>query len=280
MILFGTTYTPTFAKNHARIGYDNVIPSATVTGSTEESGFPADAVKNQMTYELWRPTAVPATLTATFDEQIIDYVGIAAHNLGDSGSTVAIEYQQDGNWIPMEFGLPDTIGETLDFDFTTQQFCVFDPISDNSALLYQFAPVQCTGIRITVDGAIASVGVIYAGRMLEMYRPFYAGFSPGSLSRKTTIRPNKSVNGQWLGRSVLREGLKAQFNWENTPLSWYQLNVDPFSRAAIDAPFFIAWNAKTHPDHVMYAWTSEDIAPETTGTLNYVSFGFSAEGVE
>ena len=280
MILFSDNYAPTFPANHARIGYDNLTPDATVSASTEEAGFPASSVKNQMTYEFWRPTAVPATLAVTFAAQPVDYVGIAAHNLADTGGTVAIEYQQGGVWHTLTFVVPTGIGATLDLDFAAQQYNVFENIADNGAILFQFAEVNCTGVRVTIDGAVSSVGVVYAGRMLEMYRPFYSSHQPGKLSRKTTIKPNKSVNGQFLGRSVLRQGLVEQYGWGNTPISWYQLNIDPLSRAAIEAPLFIAWNPLEHPDHVLYGWTSDDISPTLSGTLNHVDFGFSVEGVE
>lgn len=280
MFLFGEGYSGTFPRNHARIGYDNAVPSSTVAASTSEAGFPATATQNQLTYELWRPTAVPATLTYTFDAQPIGYVGIAAHNLGEVGAAVSIEYQQGGSWYPLVFEVPQDIGATLSLDFAAQTYQVYQQISDTGAVFYQFNEVNCTGIRINLTGAIASIGVVYAGRVLEMYRPFYSGHTPGTLARKTTIRPNKSVNGQWLGRSVLREGLNGQFNWNNTPLPWYETNVEPFSQAAINAPFFIAWNPKQHPDHVLYAWTSEDIAPTLSGVRNLCEFGFSAEGVE
>jgi hypothetical protein len=250
--------------NHARIGYDNHIDdtTTTVTASTEAAGFELDATQNPLTYDKWKPTALPATAKYDFGSaKTFGYIGIAAHTLGTEGATVVAEYSTD-----------DISYTTLNVDTSP---------NDDSAIMLLFAEVSARYLRLTISGStIPVIGVVYCGQVLSMYRPFYSGHTPGVLSRKTTIKPNKSVNGVWLGRSVIRSGLVADYSWQNTPIGWYESNFEPFVQHAIEKPFFVAWNPSEHADHVLYAWTSDDISPQLTGTLDLCEFGFSAEGVE
>jgi len=251
-----------FPLNNARIGYIDYCRSGTVTPSTEAVGFEADATQNRFTYDLYKPTALPATLTYDLgSETIFNYIGIAAHTLGSSLTTVVAEYSTD--------------------NVTYTSLNVDSLPANDRAIMLLFDDVAARYMRLTFTGAtIPSIGVVYCGVTLDMYRPFYGGHTPGVLSRETTIKPNKSVGGQWLGRSVIRQGLSAQYNWKNTPISWYEANVDPFSKSAIEDPFFIAWNPLQFPTHVLYAWTSEDIKPTLSGTRDLCEFGFSVEGIE
>lgn len=279
MIFCSTGYVAEFPKNHARIGYDNCVPEATVSATSEAAGFPASAVKNQLTYEAWKPSTVPATLTIQFPERLIDYIGIAASTVETDGATLTIELERGGQWVEATFFEGGT-GATLSLDFVNQEYSVYEEVLSNRAMIYQLGAALTTGIRITMTGSAASLGVVYCGKMLEMYRPFYGGHTPGVLSRTTTVKPNKSVNGQWLGRSIIRQGLSAEYSWKHTPIGWYQENVEPFSKAAITSPFFVAWNPAQFPDHVLYAWTSDDIKPTLMGVRDYCEFGFSVEGYD
>jgi hypothetical protein len=251
-----------FPLNHGRIGYIDYARSGTVTPSTEAVGFEADATQNRFTYDLYRPTALPATLTYDLGAaKAYNYIGIAGHTLGTAQTTVVAEYSTD-----------NITYTTLDVDHI--------PANDRAIMLL-FDEVTARYMRLTLSGAtIPSISVVYCGSTLDMYRPFYSGHTPGVLSRMTTVKPNKSVGGQWLGRSVIRQGLSAQYKWNNTPLSWYETYMDPFSKAAITDPFFIAWNPLEHPTHVLYAWTSEDVKPTLSGTLDFCEFGFSVDGIE
>jgi hypothetical protein len=246
--------------NHARIGYENFTPDSTVTATTETVDFPAVAIKNQMTFESWKPTVLPATITIAFgSSKSIGYIGVASHSL--NGNTVTPEYSTDGAvWNPLD---------------------AINTPTDDSAILMLFTTVAATHVRLTITGSgTPTIAVVYVGQILEMLRPFYSGHTPAVLSRQTVIKPNKSVGGQWLGRSVLRQGLATQYEWANSDITWYEDNFETFVEAAIVAPFFIAWNILEHIDHVAYEWTSDDIAPSLSGTLDHVTFGFSAEGIE
>lgn len=245
---------------HARIGYDNFVKGSTVTATSEVSGFPADAVALSMTYERWQPSAMPATLSIDAGSASdADYIGIAAHTLGSTGATVAIEYSTDNmSWTTVETISP----------------------ADDSAIMVLFTSVQAQYWRLVISGTTApQIGVVYIGQVLAMQRGIYGGHSPGKLSRQTTIRPTRSEGGQWLGRSVIRQGYSESYSWDNLTATWYRDNFDPFVEAAIQYPFFVAWQPLRHPSEVLYAWTSDNISPSNSGTRDLMSVGFSAQGL-
>lgn len=256
-------FSPATPINHARILWDNVSENAALAASSEESAaFSADAVQNHLTYEYWRPAAMPATLSfALSQKRIINCVSLGAHTLSSAGASVSIEYSQNGgvNWI----SVPITA----------------TPAS-NGALMLLFNDVVANAVRLIFTGSsVFSLGVVYVGKTLDMYRPIYSGHRPDTMSRATTIRPNRSVKGALLGWSVQRNGFSVSYQWDLTPLPWYRQNVDQFAVRAQTRPFFIAWNPGESPEDCMLAWTTKDITPSISGRLNYVEFSIDAEGL-
>lgn len=251
-----------FGTNHARIGYENFVPDSVVTGSSEQTDWPASAVKNLLTYDGWKPLSMNADIVIDMQSnKAVDYIGLAAHTLGSNSVSIVASYSLNGSSYT---------------DLGVSQL----PSTDR-AIMLMFEQVTARYIKIEFIGASTfKLGVVYVGAALEMYRPFYGGHMPGPLNRKTTVKPNKSVGGQWLGRSIIREGVSSEFKWQHTPIDWYQTNVDPFAIHAREKPFFIVWNPRDYPEHAMYAWTSSTIAPTFMGLRDYVEFGFSVEGVE
>lgn len=243
----------------ARIGYRTIVPDATVTASSEAPDFPASAVAHPLTYERWRPTAAPAELLIDAGGWVdVDYVAIAAHTIGSADATVVIAHSQDGE------------------DWTDAM--VIDPDSDN-AIMALFEQVTARYWRIQIS-EVAEIGVVYIGRALVMQRGIYGGHSPGTLSRQTEISPTRSVTGQFLGRSIVRQGFNTSYEWSNLTAGWYRQEFDPFVEAALRRPFFIAWKPDRFPDEVLYAWCNDDIQPSNMGKRDLMQVGFAVEAVK
>ena len=81
MIKIQTGFNPTIPLSHSRIGHQTYTRTGTATASTATTTFPADAPLNPLTYEFWRPTAIPATIAATakpaVKAEVIDIAAIA-----------------------------------------------------------------------------------------------------------------------------------------------------------------------------------------------------------
>ncbi len=244
---------------HARIGYDNFVPAATVTATSAEAVWPVDSVQRENTFERWQPTSGNGSITIdNGTEKPADYIGIAAHTLGASSSTVTVEHSSDNSsWTTIETVSP----------------------ADSSAIMVIFAEVTDRYFRVSVAGSTApQIGVIYLGVALAMQRAIYSGHTPITLGRRTVKRPTKSQDGQFLGSSTIRNGLQTGFAWKHLKAQWYRDNFDPFVKAARNKPFFIAWRPSKFPGEIGYCWSTNDITPSNMGVLDYMDVSMSVEG--
>ena len=112
-----------------------------------------------------------------------------------------------------------------------------------------------------------------------MTRTIFGGHSPITLSAKTEYRNSVSETGQWLGRSIARQGTETEYSFTLVDDLWYRENFQPFVESAKTNPFFIAWRPDLYPDEVAYVWTTEDIKPQNRGgSTRLMNFAFSVEG--
>lgn len=247
-------------NDYARIGYQSILPDATLSGTAGTSGYPMSAVTNPATYERYTPSAMPATIQADSGAAVaVDYVGIAAHNLGSKGCTVYVESSTDASTWTTRLTLTPTTDTTL--------FGMFDSVSARYW-------------RVRITGATApTVGVVFLGAMLTMPRTIYGGHTPITLARVTAVRPALSETGQWLGASQTRAGFSTSFAWKNLGAAWYRENFDPFvATNPRVSPFFIAWRPYSFPDEVGYCWATDDISPSNQGTRDWMSVDMKVEG--
>lgn len=260
MIKVQTGFNPTIPLSHSRIGHQTYTRTGTASASTSAVDFPADAPLNEMTYEFWRPTAIPATWTLDAGASVsANYFGIAAHTLGSSGTTITIQSSPDNStWTTIDSITP----------------------TDDSPIMFLFASVTARYYRLSITGStIPSVGVIYVGTVLEMLRPCYGGLVPISLSRDTVIRPNRSEGGQWLGRSVIRSGSSMSVDYKNLDNAWVRTDFRDFINDAVIHPFFFAWRPDNYPDDVGYVWVSDDIKPNNMGVNSLMQVSFNMTGL-
>lgn len=246
---------------HARIAHaSNWLTAGTVTASSTATGYFADAPDNSLTYEVWKPSALLATWELAWGAaQTADYCAIAGHNFGTNGNTVTVQYDVagTGTWVTAVTVAP----------------------ADDSPLFCIFEPVAAKKWRISISGGTApEVAVVRFGVALQMYRPFYGGFSPVFMNRQSIVRSNASERGQWLGRTTIRTDISGQYSWSNLPEAWVRANIYPLIKALESDPMFIAWRPGENND-VDYAWTTEAVAaPSLAGVRDLMTFSISARG--
>lgn len=260
MIKIQTGFNPNIPLSHSRIGHQTYTRTGTASASSAQVDFPADAPLNELTYEFWRPNALPAVWTLDAGSSVSgNYFGIGAHTLGTSGNTIFIQGSNDN----ITFTNIDSLTPT-----------------DNSPIMFLFASVSYRYWRISIaGGSFPSIGVIYVGMVLEMLRPCYAGLTPISLSRDTVIRPNRSEGGQWLGRSVIRSGSSMSCSYNNLDNAWTRTTFKEFIEDAVLYPFFFAWRPDNYPEDVGYVWVAEDIKPSNTGVRDLMQVSLNMSGL-
>lgn len=226
----------------SRILWDNLLLSGSFTATSEDEGFEAERAQSMDTVSWWRPAA-GATLTATFTAADIDCVAIAAHTIGSEGVTATVQVYTGGSWVNAH-----------------------DPISPetDAAIMVAFRPVTATGVRVTLSGQ-AIIGVLAAGKMLVTECQPTTDVLPLSLIRATEYQTNRSVTGQFMGRSMTATTRPFSVSWPFLRRSWYEANFLPFALAARENPFFLAIRPGHDASDVAYALTSDDVNPTRNG---------------
>lgn len=251
---------PPFPLTHAMIGYRTICTADNVIASSQAAGSPAEDAVNIFTNEYWRPETLPATWTVDAGTGVdTDYIGIAAHTLGTSGATVAMQYSTDGStWTTLYSLTP----------------------ADNAPIMLIYETLTARYWRLSVTGSTAPrIGVVYIGQMLQMQRPIYGGHSPITLNRSTVIYNQMTEAGQFTARSITRQGNGASYAWKNLTAGWYRQYFDPFVKAARRVPFFIAWRPITFPTEVGFVWTNADIRPSNMGIRDLMEVSMDVLGV-
>lgn len=258
VVIDGTLTNP----NYPRFGYSNLSRTATVTASSEATDFDATNVQNGLTWNFWKPTTQNSYLDFAFGSSTtINYVGIAAHNMGTQGNTVLIQRANGTS--------PETY-TTIDSHTPT----------DDSVIMFLFDDVSNTDFRISITGgSVPSIGVVYMGDVMVSERPFYGGHTPITLSKKTVVRPQKSEGGQWLGRTKIREGAQTSITINNLSAAWVRSTFSDFIDSAIDYPFFFAWRPTSYPAEVAYCWTAGDITASNTGQADKMQTSFNVDAL-
>lgn len=226
-------------ESHARILYNNLLNASSVTD--------AEKVLTPNTWERW--TSASGTMEARFQTGSsvkVNAIGIAAHNLGSTGSQVVV-----------------STSDTVNGTFTAR--AVATP-TDNSPLLFLFDDVDdCEDVKVTITGGTdREVGVVYVGEALQMFQPIYGGHNPNDLNNKTTYRNNNSESGQFLGRTVIRRGGETRFRWQHLDPEWVRQKFKPFIESAITQPFFINWRPDLY-NVTAFGYTSNDITVSNMG---------------
>ena len=272
-VLIEPGHVTEYPLNHARILYGNAITAATATGARAK--FPASAALTETTYERWSPAESGDSITLTFPSQNINAIALAAH----SELQPTIEVRHNGAFIDVT-AYPTNDDPSLISDFTTDTHQLLNYSPDNQAILFLLKPRRVDAIRITVtySGTAPTLGVVRAGNVLEMARPFYQGHNPAILAADNTLRPNVSESGEWLGASLIRQGRSVKMDWQNLASSWIREKWTPFSKTIKTSPFIIAWNAKKFSTDVFYCSSSDTPMPTHSGPRDLMSVSLSARG--
>lgn len=275
------TLTLTRPLRNSRIGYDNNVTESNVT-ATAVAGFPASALGNPLTYELWKPPVFPATIDVDAGRQVtVDYVGLGVHHLGGCKVTVSSSVNGSDYTEVAEAVLVRDRAAMMLFEAVTARYWRLDieGWAIEPTLLLDFVNQEYS-VGDYTDVANAFLGVLFIGQALQMERSFYGNYTPAPYSKDTEIRPTRSEGGQWLGRSVVRKGFVNDYSYRHLAADWVRDTFEPFIDHAVTLPFFISWRPEGYADEVLYGQVENDIQPSNMGIRNLmqVSFQVKAHG--
>jgi len=243
---------PTENPSGALIGYNNLLVTA-----TNDDGSKA-LIPN--TWEKWFGTVGGTTMKFQLaSSSDIDFVGIASHNLSSGAFKITVSTAV-------------TVGGAL---------TIVDEINplDNSPIMLTFDTRTVEEVVVVLSTSSAQIGVVYAGKALQMQRDIYGGHSPITLSAQTKYQSNISDTGQFLGRNIVSQGSEANFSWRLLDPDWYRENFQPFVVSARTKPFFMLWRPDMYASEIAFGQTTSDIKPTNMGGGHgrmSVSFNMSA----
>lgn len=234
-----------FSANNPIVGYHNVITVAGVVAETEAAGAPALNLANPSTYLFWRgANATAQRITFSIPAEyvgLIDYVGVAAHNLGTVAASIAIEARANV------------------LDAWTQQVAP-QMLSDDSPYLGRFTPASFAEVSILLGAGAAApqIAAVYVGKLLVLERRIYVGHQPMTFNRETSFTTGESEEGQFLGRLQSKQMQRTALDLQNITPAFYRSSVEPWFQHAATKPFFWAWRPSSYPHEVGYAWSLGD----------------------
>jgi hypothetical protein len=238
---------------HARILW------APITGAVTADGAGGDLAANDYTWQRWTADTYPASWTITTDANAdVDTLFIAGHNLGSVGATVVVATS------------------TITSGLVVSRATVVP--TDDSTIAVMFsqstgAPHVVRRVRVTISGGTgpAQVGIIRAGKALQMEQPVFGGVRPIGLNRVIETRAAISETGQWLGRTIQRRALSTEMVWEHLRAAWYRANFEPFARVLPVRPFGLIQNPARMPESVAWCWTDAAPKPSNMGVRDFMT---------
>jgi len=234
--------------------------TGTIAASSEVAGFAATEAANDLTYQLWRPSALPATWEVDFGgAETVSYFGIAAHSLGSSGNTVAAQVWSGGAWVTVATHTPQ----------------------DDSPILVLCAAKLVSKARIVVSGGtVPDIAVIRFGDILEFPQPAaYVGRRDIQQLAIAEYRTTISDGGHVQGRYISRRGQSFTLAVAHLSETWKASDLDPLILHLETEAVFVADRPGEFPASVAFGQTVAPVVPERAVPNASVSISVSMEFV-
>ncbi len=234
-------------ENNPFIAHLNKGADATATTALGTELTAASNATSGATYNFWSATptvAGSARLQFVFgSDVVVNFVGIAAHNLGTIGATVKVSYSTDSGatWTDSAAG---SVTPT-----------------DDQAIGFRFENVDVDYWRIAVTDAGTNdvvIGVALISKYLTIPQRIYQGYAPPITRTDVTLQSNVSEGGHLLGSSVTRRSSRAAASLDLiSPTFFRGINWGNFQeKFNSGGGFFWAWRPDDYADDLFYAWRS------------------------
>jgi len=237
---------------HPRVLWSNIARRGTIAVSTEATGFDGVNAATETQHDAWKPTALPATWTLTFDaSEAVNSVAIETHTLGTASATVTVQKWTGSAWADVVEASP----------------------SDDEPLAFLFGEITTDRIRIEITGStIPQMAVIMCSRSIEFpQRVYMGGPVPIDMALSTEFETNQSATGKYMGRSIMRQKSTNDFTVSHLTEYWVRNTLLPFIKDAREYPYFLLERPYSRPTGISYRWRDGDIRPERMGIQNLMS---------
>jgi len=115
------------------------------------------------------------------------------------------------------------------------------------------------------------------GRSFDLPNGVSAPYTPPKLSAKTEILNNRTMGGNFVGRSVLSGQYDFIIKNKNITPEWIEENWLNLHKQISEKPFMYLWD-DTRPQDAVFCWTKGDIPPPKYDNQCYFSFSIPCNG--
>lgn len=189
--------------------YRNIFDYGDVSYSNAAVGYPGSNAQDDATWNSWKQTTVPAYATVNAGYAVMcNTLGIAAHNLSSSGSSIELRTS------------PDAV------TWTTVVATYIAP-NDEDILIY-FQNTSSVYWSIVINGSTCTIGAIKLGASLKFPCAPLEGHRPLHHSRKVTMLSNQSAGGNFLGNRPVKMGAETSVNIGMVDRDWAENDLAEF----------------------------------------------------
>lgn len=246
------------------IGWRSYVNRSNVTAEYEDQYFPASNLGNPATNSEWR---------STYDGEqwieveigggnLVDYIGIAKHNLGSTGTEINIQALIVGEGVNEWVTIFD--GQLLG--------------SDKPSML-RFQELYPSKIRVVLkpNSGIPRVAVLYIGKATVMIRGMLQDVIPIKYADITEVATGRAENGDFIGRIITDQTKEVSYSFDGVPYDWFDEEMGPFSEASMTRPFFFAWLPTLFPNEIGYGWLNSDLNPSSHHYVGGIHVNFTMD---
>ena len=248
----------------AQIGYENLLEDATLTASSEDTGFEVENLADWRLDDAWKPTTA-GTHNADADlgsAQSVDYFACFGHNLADVSGTVKLQHATSGAgpWTDAFTAITPTENRVIFKTFTSQS-------------------KQYWRIVTTSTGSPAFISVASIGAILDLQRGMRAGFIIPGIFQQVESMNAITHNGNFIGKSVKQRPQRVNISQTIVTPTWVRSNLETMVDHINSKPFFFAHDLTNYPDESAFCWTTQQIRPPTNADNKYWQFTINAQGM-
>lgn len=155
--------------------------------------------------------------------------------------------------------------------------------ADDGPLLFRFTPGTYSRVRLQLAGGDDEprISVMYVGKLLELERSIKVDVdhTPITMGKVSKVAAGWSESGQFLGRIVLTQKNESAADFSYFTPSWYRTYFQPFVDAAVENPFFFAWQPAEYPLEVGYVSLLSDPVPGVDPVTQRVKVQLKYQGI-
>lgn len=236
-----------FPASYPLIGWHNVVAFSGLSASSAATGRPVTNLSTVSTIDAWRAAdSSEQVVTLTGVDDIVDYVGIARHNLGSAGIEVSVET------------LAADVGAGWE-----EAFAGVLPGNDAPHMMrFDAAPVIGVRLRLAAGDAPAEMAVLRVGKALRLQRGLQSDFVPFDRAVMTSKLDGENEYGDFLGTIITRQQIATTATIKALEDGWYETNMSAFIAAAnAGDPFFFVADPEARPDLVGYCRVNGTATP-------------------